>query len=244
MEFGKKLKELRTKKGVSQEQLAESIYVSRSAVAKWENGLGFPSSESMRLLAEYFEVSAEELCSDKTSESVIVNKNVVISKSRKILIAVTSVSIAVIIALIVCVAVYVYRYNNAKKDDWAGGSKAKVVGVDARVYDKNQVAVDRWEDHRYYVCDTLNVGEQYTFKVTPILTGGSTPMVFTADSITLDYDKDIFDISIVNADMYNPDYFITIKKPCSYVGVEISVKSGFRTCLVFSATDKNADVDN
>ncbi|MDE6029416.1 MAG: helix-turn-helix domain-containing protein, partial [Clostridiales bacterium] len=79
MQFNEKLKELRTKKGVSQSELADGIYVSRSAVAKWENGLGLPSNESLRLLAEYFEVNVDELCADGNTEKVIVNKNQIIS---------------------------------------------------------------------------------------------------------------------------------------------------------------------
>ena len=47
MEFGTKLKELRATKGVSQAKLAADIHISRSAVAKWENGLGLPNDESL-----------------------------------------------------------------------------------------------------------------------------------------------------------------------------------------------------
>ena len=42
MEFSEKLKELRSEKGISQAKLAADIHISRSAVAKWENGLGLP----------------------------------------------------------------------------------------------------------------------------------------------------------------------------------------------------------
>ena len=47
MEFSEKLKELRQQKGVSQTKLAADIHISRSAVAKWENGLGLPSEDSL-----------------------------------------------------------------------------------------------------------------------------------------------------------------------------------------------------
>ena len=59
MNFSDKLKELRQEKGISQAKLAEEIFVSRSAVAKWENGLGIPNEESLQLLAEYFEVTED-----------------------------------------------------------------------------------------------------------------------------------------------------------------------------------------
>ena len=52
MEFGTRLKELRAEKGVSQAKLAADIHISRSAVAKWENGLGLPNDESLRMLSE------------------------------------------------------------------------------------------------------------------------------------------------------------------------------------------------
>ena len=50
MEFSEKLKELRMQKGISQTKLAEDIHISRSAVAKWENGLGLPNDEYLQLL--------------------------------------------------------------------------------------------------------------------------------------------------------------------------------------------------
>lgn len=50
MEFKDKLRTLRTERGLSQQELADAIYVSRSAVAKWENGLGLPGRASMEAL--------------------------------------------------------------------------------------------------------------------------------------------------------------------------------------------------
>ena len=61
MEFSERLKELRSEKGISQAKLAADIHISRSAVAKWENGLGLPSDESLKMLAEYFGVGVGEL---------------------------------------------------------------------------------------------------------------------------------------------------------------------------------------
>ena len=53
MEFKENLKQLRIQKGLTQAQLAEKLFVSRSTVAKWENGLGLPNSESMAMLEEF-----------------------------------------------------------------------------------------------------------------------------------------------------------------------------------------------
>lgn len=64
MNIGDKLKELRKGKGLSQEQLAEKIGVSRQAITKWESGKGLPDIENMVILAETFEISLDELVSD------------------------------------------------------------------------------------------------------------------------------------------------------------------------------------
>lgn len=86
MEFSDRLKDLRTEKGVSQAKLAADIHISRSAVAKWENGLGLPNDESLKLLSEYFDVSIEELFPDKPTAETIVSKNKTIDQQRKVII--------------------------------------------------------------------------------------------------------------------------------------------------------------
>ena len=86
MEFSQKLKELRSKRGVSQAKLAADIHISRSAVAKWENGLGLPNDESLKLLADYFSVTIDELISNKSNEEIFVSKNKTIDQQKKVII--------------------------------------------------------------------------------------------------------------------------------------------------------------
>ena len=74
MELGKKLKKLRVERGLSQQKLADMIFVSRSAVAKWESGLGLPSKESREALAKVFQVPEEFFTMDEP-EVVVVEKN-------------------------------------------------------------------------------------------------------------------------------------------------------------------------
>ena len=83
MEFSEKLKTLRGERGISQEKLAAAIHISRSAVAKWENGLGLPSDESLHMLADYFGVSPAELISNMDSEETLVSKNITIAQQKK-----------------------------------------------------------------------------------------------------------------------------------------------------------------
>ena len=63
MEFNKKLQELRKQKGLTQEELATSLYVSRTAISKWESGRGYPNIESLKAIAKFFCVTVDELLS-------------------------------------------------------------------------------------------------------------------------------------------------------------------------------------
>lgn len=63
MEFNKKLQELRKQKGLTQEELAESLYVSRTAISKWESGRGYPSIDSLKAIAKFFSVTTDVLLS-------------------------------------------------------------------------------------------------------------------------------------------------------------------------------------
>ena len=84
MEFKDKLKHMRMEKGVSQQALADAIYVSRSAVAKWENGLGYPNELSLVALAEYFGVDRTTFETEKIEE-VLIEKNKKIRNLKTIL---------------------------------------------------------------------------------------------------------------------------------------------------------------
>ena len=63
MEFNEKLQELRKQKGLTQEELAEQLYVSRTAISKWESGRGYPNIESLKAIAKFFSVTVDELIS-------------------------------------------------------------------------------------------------------------------------------------------------------------------------------------
>lgn len=63
MEFHEKLKELRKNRGLTQEELAEALYVSRTAISKWESGRGYPSIDSLKEISNYFSVSIDDLLS-------------------------------------------------------------------------------------------------------------------------------------------------------------------------------------
>ena len=70
MEFNEKLQELRKRKGLTQEELAQSLYVSRTAVSKWESGRGYPSIDYLKEIARFFGVTVDALLSGEELLSI------------------------------------------------------------------------------------------------------------------------------------------------------------------------------
>lgn len=68
MTLGEKISDLRKRKGISQEKLAELLDISRQAVTKWESGKGNPDTENLIRLSEIFGVSLDELCGKETEK--------------------------------------------------------------------------------------------------------------------------------------------------------------------------------
>ena len=75
MEFNEKLQNLRKQKGFTQEELAEALYVSRTAISKWESGRGYPSIDSLKEIAKFFSVTIDELLSSDEVLSIAEEDN-------------------------------------------------------------------------------------------------------------------------------------------------------------------------
>ena len=89
MTFGEKLKKARKEAGLSQEQFAEKISVSRSAVAKWEAGNGMPDINNLKVMAQLLDVSLdylldedEKLSFNETKEAIDLDSFEVTGKCR------------------------------------------------------------------------------------------------------------------------------------------------------------------
>ena len=75
MEFHEKLQELRKNRGLTQEELAEALYVSRTAISKWESGRGYPNIESLKEISNYFSVTIDDLLSSEKLLSIAEKEN-------------------------------------------------------------------------------------------------------------------------------------------------------------------------
>lgn len=77
MDFGKKLKNLRVDKGLSQEQLAQKLNISRQAVSKWESNNSYPDLDNLIQLREIFNISLDDLIinDEKLQGNIELNYN-------------------------------------------------------------------------------------------------------------------------------------------------------------------------
>jgi len=80
MEFHEKLKNMRLQRALTQEALAQALFVSRTAISKWESGRGYPNLESLKAIAQFFSVTIDELLSDQEPAEIKQEKSV--SKNR------------------------------------------------------------------------------------------------------------------------------------------------------------------
>ena len=127
MQFHERLKKYRKEKKLTQKELAEHLHVSRSAIAKWENGLGLPSNDSSEEIATFFETTREDLLADRETEMVIVEKNSALSRQKKWLITL----VALVVALLVVSSVFLGIFLTSSKEPTTVGEDAEILGIEA-----------------------------------------------------------------------------------------------------------------
>lgn len=119
--FSTFIKELRMEKGLSQEELAKALYVHRTTVNKWENDNVIPLNDKLLLIADYFDISVDELLNGKrsdinTASSTRNNTIVELIKSKTRSQKLHIYSVLVILILILCFLAYYFisNYNSVK----------------------------------------------------------------------------------------------------------------------------------
>ena len=185
--FKEKLKKLREEKGLSQNELADKIFVSRSAIAKWENGFGMPGKESMDRLCEFFNISRDELL--KEEDALIVIKNV--SKLKKGFVVGCSILLIILLAITIFVS-YVHFRNEAN------------TRADERYYESISPIVDSVEIDDNYIGLTQPVGINIhmKFPLFPINNKKIIPdkVVFSIDGN--EYEKTFYNREISSIDSF------------------------------------------
>lgn len=152
MEFKDKLKEKRLEKKLTQRELADEIYVSRSLIAKWENGLGLPSNETLKLLSDYFGMESSDFIPTERVEKSFVQKNRTINKLKYYLLGVFSVALLIIIVLSVMLII-----KSVKLDNTVSLSDAPKITIN----DKKFYKVCSFESNNISVVSSNNYNKDY-----------------------------------------------------------------------------------
>lgn len=114
MNIGKHLKTLREKNNLTQEQLADKLFVSRSNVSKWERNISLPDAETLLELSKIFNVSVDDILlgNNKNDSSGVLNIYKQIEKQKKVMLIICVSSI--IIILLFLIYYFLSFYNSTK----------------------------------------------------------------------------------------------------------------------------------
>lgn len=132
VEFGEKVKHLREEKGMTQQTMAESLYVTRQAVSRWECGARYPDLLTAKKISRILDVSLDELLSGEEIKEK-VEKEPVLAKPIENIFQTVLYTIAAIIYLLLCVfSLYSYlRPNEALANTPAG--KISIIDVSSDI---------------------------------------------------------------------------------------------------------------
>ncbi len=147
MELKDKLKQLRQSKGITQQELANAIFVSRSAIAKWENGLGLPSADSMEALAQFYGIPQAQLVTAE-AEQVIVQKN---QKLRKLCALFGGLLFLLFFVLAAALPALLYSGSYGFTPQMAAGTFVNYPYIDTGDYHiYYSIFEGNWEDGRHW----------------------------------------------------------------------------------------------
>jgi transcriptional regulator with XRE-family HTH domain len=103
MTFGEKLKRLREGADMTQDELAAKLYVSRTAVSKWETNRSYPSIDSLKAIQQLFGVSMDELIGDEDIQASLDARKL---EARKLYWYAIACFIFAVVFCVISVAVY------------------------------------------------------------------------------------------------------------------------------------------
>lgn len=149
MEFKDKLKQKRIERNITQLELAKALFVSRSAIAKWENGRGLPNEDSKKALAIYFDVTEDYFEPDKIDEETVAREQ---KKER----------IMNIIAMIIGIGLMLFFLYAVLY--WAG---FRLNSRDC-IYTKNDYQLHTKDYDFYFNTPSNDNGEYYCMLVRPV----------------------------------------------------------------------------
>lgn len=125
MQIGKKLKDARIQAGLTQEQVAEKVMVSRQTVSNWENGKSLPDIVSVMNLSDLYQISIDELLKGDQRMKKKIEKDANAAKANERVILTTAI-IALVVGIIYLISIFV---GGAFYEFCAGAIQWVVLGI-------------------------------------------------------------------------------------------------------------------
>lgn len=123
MSFSEKLKELRKNKGVTQEELAKKIFVSRTLITKYESGAVYPTEDNLEKLAFYFGVPVSALLEEQEA-SVILDKRNKLAKTANLIASIIMIFVCAASSVSLALPIFAIR-----RHDYSEGALPKIVTI-------------------------------------------------------------------------------------------------------------------
>lgn len=149
MNIKDKLLQIRKKSGMSQEEFANKIFVSRQTVSNWENGKFYPDIETLIIISDTFKISLDNLLKDDTELIKHIDKK--ISSHKKLVISLITI-IILFIASVFCF----YKYHNTHKNNIKLNANLINIKDDSLIYsiDKKRITSDNID---YYLNKEIDI---------------------------------------------------------------------------------------
>lgn len=173
MTIGKKIYTLRTKCGMTQEQLAEKMGVSRQAISKWESGMSIPELSKLKTLANLYQVTLDELMDEKPLEENVVdveekNKNLENDdKAYKSLKITNLIQSAAMVLLGAAVIVLSFNLKSIKDDIW--GLQSEIARLSSMItYTPSEPEESVFQEYDFELGEINPETKTFTFSFTCI----------------------------------------------------------------------------
>lgn len=191
VEVGKIIKTCRTEKNLTQEELANILFVSRQLISKWENGKSYPDLNQLIQLSDYFDVSLDELM--RGDQEMIKKKDTqvkTVEKGKRIIIILVGIAIFVALYFGILKIQINHLYRNVKNENWEDEGFSFVQRVDGAQYNVFKIP-------NYNI---FNFPKNLPITATPINSRGERAFI---DKVMLQFDgnKEKFYINWMDGDL-------------------------------------------
>ncbi|MBQ4098050.1 MAG: helix-turn-helix transcriptional regulator [Clostridia bacterium] len=141
MDLSNKIKNYRKENDLTQQDLADKLFVSRSLIAKWEQGRGLPTADVLEKLADLLDVSFNELISEKDEKTVAIETNHNIKSQKRFFLLISILSCIMLLTMSAFFVSYINDLNGKNNEDVNSNAKTKIAHAfiyhTAKVDEKN-----------------------------------------------------------------------------------------------------------